>query len=485
MYKARVESVNGTKVRAGGKWLTCIGNKNVRAGDLIWTDGRCVYGNEQTPQQPFVITATKEILGIPIADRQKCSTYYKSLEEYIDIDSDIRILTNDKKGNVYFSDNTNILAANADNFGNLYYILKDSDKIKIIKNGVVVKTVETPAKSKLKEDAENAISEYGASGPSTARTGVYKIKAYFETQPVTEEPENPDAVPFLGFEWLRLRYTKYLKDLEITTVTESTVTNELDPYEQFYHSFDWVFIENEENWGVVVTSKCTYEVHYPIAEYDHVTFTNTLTGDGWLFHYLANCHYTGSFVYTYFINNNENKLLFSSAQHLVSTDSINANTQGTIDWYIAHWLSLPTSESAPGSRQQYPLTCSFEEFINAKFPMQDGFYFVVNFLSSTTENEATENYPKLMNITIYAADNKPIFTGTFYTIAYIAACKINSEKFLLSVRKSKSSTDSVIGKGLYKIENKTLTTLAGYPVNQCLRKTKKSKRWWENIQTLD
>ena len=484
MYKAKVQAVSGLKVLAGGKWLTCIGNKNVRTGDLIWTDGRCVYGNEQTPQQPFVITA-KEVLGIPIAARQKCSTYYKSLEEYTNIDSDIRILTNDKKGNIYFSDDRNILAANKDNFGNLYYILKDSDKIKIIKNGIVVKTVETPAKSKLKEDAENAISEYGAPGLSTARTGVYKIKAYFATQPVTEESEDPDVVPFLGFEWLHLRYTQYLNNLEITTELESTVTNELDPYERFYHSFDWAFIENEENWGVVVTSDCTYEVHYPIAEYDHVTFVNALTGDGWLFHNLANCYYTGSFVYTYFINNSENKLLFSSAQHLVSTDSIDGNAPGTIDWYIANWLSLPTSESVPSTHQQYPLTCSFEEFINAKFPMQDGFYFVVNSLTSTTENEATKNYPELMNITIYTADNKPIFTGTFYTIAYIAACKINSEKFLLSTSKSKSSTDSVIGNGLYEIENETLTTLAGYPVNQCLRKTKKIKHWWKNIQTLD
>ena len=57
MYRARIQAISGTKVRADGKWLKCIGNKNFRVGELIWTDGRCVYGNHFTPQQPLVITA--------------------------------------------------------------------------------------------------------------------------------------------------------------------------------------------------------------------------------------------------------------------------------------------------------------------------------------------------------------------------------------------------------------------------------------------
>ena len=65
MYRAKVDSVSGTKVLAGGKWLTCIGNKNVKAGDFIWTDGRCVYGNFQEAQSPIVITPNDEY-GIPL-----------------------------------------------------------------------------------------------------------------------------------------------------------------------------------------------------------------------------------------------------------------------------------------------------------------------------------------------------------------------------------------------------------------------------------
>lgn len=45
MKQVRVTSVNGRKVQAAGKWLTAIGNNAVSVGDLVWTDGRCVYGH--------------------------------------------------------------------------------------------------------------------------------------------------------------------------------------------------------------------------------------------------------------------------------------------------------------------------------------------------------------------------------------------------------------------------------------------------------
>lgn len=56
MYKATAEAVSGIRVKADGKWLTCIGNKPVRVGDRVWTDGRCVYGNHNVSQQSFVFT---------------------------------------------------------------------------------------------------------------------------------------------------------------------------------------------------------------------------------------------------------------------------------------------------------------------------------------------------------------------------------------------------------------------------------------------
>ena len=66
MYRARAEKVSGKNVYAGGKWLICIGNKPVSVGDLIFTDGRCVYGFYQEAQQPMVITSQKIDEFIPI-----------------------------------------------------------------------------------------------------------------------------------------------------------------------------------------------------------------------------------------------------------------------------------------------------------------------------------------------------------------------------------------------------------------------------------
>ena len=66
MYRVKAEAVSGTKVFAGGKWLQCIGNKPVRVGEYIWTDGRCVYGNCQESQQPPIIITPHEDETIPI-----------------------------------------------------------------------------------------------------------------------------------------------------------------------------------------------------------------------------------------------------------------------------------------------------------------------------------------------------------------------------------------------------------------------------------
>ena len=45
MKQVRVTNVNGRKVQADGKWLTAIGNNAVSVGNLVWTDGKCVYGH--------------------------------------------------------------------------------------------------------------------------------------------------------------------------------------------------------------------------------------------------------------------------------------------------------------------------------------------------------------------------------------------------------------------------------------------------------
>lgn len=54
MKQVRANAVNGKMVYADGHWCTCIGNIPVQVGDLVWTDGRSVYGNVIEVGQPFV-----------------------------------------------------------------------------------------------------------------------------------------------------------------------------------------------------------------------------------------------------------------------------------------------------------------------------------------------------------------------------------------------------------------------------------------------
>ena len=78
MYKAKAEIVNGLRVFADGKWLTCVGNKNVQVGDLIWTDGRCVYGFNKISQQSLVITTSSVTKWfIPILSNYEAYVYTK------------------------------------------------------------------------------------------------------------------------------------------------------------------------------------------------------------------------------------------------------------------------------------------------------------------------------------------------------------------------------------------------------------------------
>lgn len=66
MVKVPVKQVDGIRVFAGGKWLICIGNKPVSVGEYVWTDGKCVYGNERIGYMPYVYIS---IPGIPIVGR--------------------------------------------------------------------------------------------------------------------------------------------------------------------------------------------------------------------------------------------------------------------------------------------------------------------------------------------------------------------------------------------------------------------------------
>lgn len=476
MYRARVEAVSGLKVLAGGKWLSCIGNKNVRAGDLIWTDGRCVYGNEQTPQQSHVITPPKEDLAIPVASNFKFYTYQKYLNHNADSEKRLKFLTNNKSGKVYFSNNSKIVAVNVDSSGHRYYILLEDDAIKIVKNGNTVKTVGIPIKDKALEESQKRVQDTGPPILSYGRSALIRLKANFAPQPLEEKPG--DGL-FLTDTWISLRYTKYLSGVRSTV--DYDYKGSPTPYVSVdcKPKCDFAFIEDENNWAVFVTGKGTAQIEYPYAQNVLVSVENVLQGDITLLYHTLDFRYSGDFVYGYFIDNNKSELLFDSLQYTIWKQSGGGNGGGWAS-AVAGWLGLPMSGHQDGFYREYPVTCNFEKILGFKFPMQDDFHFVVNSLS-TSEN--TGDIPEFMNLTIYK-DTSNIFTGTFYTIPNLVACKIGT-KFLLAVTQSAESAESVIGTGLYELQNQELTPLDIYPVNQCLRPMKHYKYWWEDIQSLD
>lgn len=168
MYKARVETVSGTKVFAGGKWLTCIGNKNVRVGDSVWTDGRCVYGNEYTPQQPIVITG-KDEFGIPILFEEKHAyTYDKKLKECTsEIKKRYGIFINNRR-ETYRANSTKNVDVNINDLGNQYSLsyksLSMGISITIKKDNQIINTLDTSdLSSQIQNDAEISASNNAAS----------------------------------------------------------------------------------------------------------------------------------------------------------------------------------------------------------------------------------------------------------------------------------------------------------------------------------
>ena len=66
MYRTLIASVSGRICTStDGKNLISIGNANINAGDYVWTDGKCVYGNLQEGGGPQILSI---IGGVPLID---------------------------------------------------------------------------------------------------------------------------------------------------------------------------------------------------------------------------------------------------------------------------------------------------------------------------------------------------------------------------------------------------------------------------------
>ena len=119
MQRAIAKAVRGNQVLADGRWLTCIGNKNVKTGDLIWTDGRCVYGNQAEGGNSNVPILPAQ--GIPVFGIEGEYQYFaKGALHKAGSGKEHQNMLNDKKKYTFFNQGEYVLDAEFDADGNLY-----------------------------------------------------------------------------------------------------------------------------------------------------------------------------------------------------------------------------------------------------------------------------------------------------------------------------------------------------------------------------
>lgn len=124
MHRTRAQRVTDGKVFAEGKWLSVIGNMTVSDGDLIWTDGKCVYGNTYEGGGSYVPTACL-FAGIPILQH----TAYSDYASYYWLERDkLKALGKgmahsfmvNRGENIYFIDDQYVLDAEVTETGDVY-----------------------------------------------------------------------------------------------------------------------------------------------------------------------------------------------------------------------------------------------------------------------------------------------------------------------------------------------------------------------------
>ena len=456
MYRARVETVSGLKVRAGGKWLTCIGNRVVRAGDMIWTDGRCVYGHDREAQTPLVIVnPAKEDTAIPIQIGNSLYTYRKDKLELVgEMPRGLRLLNN-KKRSVY---GLTADAANIDATGDLY-VINDS-------NGAY-----------FDYSAQNSTAPYGNS-------------------PVECVNPNPRIVV--------KKNGNTIKELSLNDIIESTAAvakensggwaNTPQPYtfiepvypgpthgDAVFAVYDdtrsarvlYAFIENADSWAIIYSVSAKYEYSLDWWSWGEGYYP----GEPLYYLHIAQ----SDVLRLYYINSSgEKKILYQI--NLVWNRTDESNASGVrLGYWIYEYLGTFTEEVVVSDT-------------DVKIPMQDGYYFKV------TYNHAPRvAYPYLVwmpttvaQYSIFSPENDFLCNvgsleleenvGNYiaaYQPCFFTAQKISAEEHLVGVQAPDLG-------GLYTVKGGTLSQLLNENCqNYCLRPMKKYRHWWERIQTVD
>ena len=122
MRQAQVTDVSGRHVCVSGKWVTCIGNHTPSIGELVWTDGRCVYGNEQEGGGSSVLVRGGS-KGIPILIYHRAYLMEREKSRRVGTLEDVEYMVHRKNHIAYFTLADRIADADIDSQGNLYEVV--------------------------------------------------------------------------------------------------------------------------------------------------------------------------------------------------------------------------------------------------------------------------------------------------------------------------------------------------------------------------
>lgn len=450
MYRARVDSVSGTKVFAGGKWLTCIGNKPVKAGDFIWTDGRCVYGNFQEAQSPIVITSP-QYKGIPIQLANYLFNFIGNEIEKVGELPSGRIF-NDSLKNVYSISVDTADAANCNYNGDIYTLKLDTaiwTKYSFDFNIANLPGIEI--KGYIKKNSE--------------------IK---EVVPLTDLLKN--AVNQTYTEAQNIPYVDGLDDgihdngggdnphCLISTQYENYVLTQ-----PFYS-----FIKDENNWAFVfyIMSSIKRDRAYSVDSDDGETVGSDFE--------LLDTIYDGTSIvnrFYYFDSSGNNSLIYDEHALIKNPDAYPM-------WEIDP-LTLERSRNVEFSQMQ-----------NIKFPLQDGYYFKSN-VKDYGESIIEGNIP-ILKYDIYSPDDKLLFSCEGLVGLNFSIYQLAKNKYLVGINPKFIETNGkTTNGGLYICENGELKNISENALknisenikdfrclNHCLRPMKYSKNWWNKIQNL-
>lgn len=512
MYRAVAEAVSGLRVFANGKWLTCIGNKNVRVGDRIWTDGRCVYGFFKESQNPIVITTPKKAddWGIPIMLKSGQSyTFIRSLKdepEYTGPDA-IEYFVNTESGKCYTVYDHNgrgldMLAANVDADNNIYimYSVFTSDPVDqrstrrmivIEKNGEVIKKIDTGAKNE-----ESAALSYMQPYLNTKQytngraTGTrYRIIIYGEGRLLISRMGStlfPDERVYWALENSRL---------EVIT-QPITVEEHFPPSIRSGNACIWGFIEDENNWSVIMysTASCTAGLTKIPDGGEYLYHPNGLT-TVWLNNLMIGSALTdSSAVYLKQCSNGitTDKLLWERGYSEVGF-GVNTEIAGIFDGkelYPLFYEKFRAKAGLPKLTKSADLNHTEKKigpdnFTQFKYPLQDGYFFKINYTKKVSPDFLA--MPDLVNITLYTPDNAKIVTETFYAFPKITIHKTATNTFIIGVKNRRISiydeVDGYVKDGFYICEKGELQQILNEPpINERFRPIKNYKKWSDNVQ---